>query len=189
MKKVFQMCKSIWIAHLSAVVVVLLCYIMLSAVVKNKTVLLFMGTLVYVTLIFGAGQECGRKDARKIGDSFPDFKKAVIAVLMTSIVSVVLLSFRIIAYHTYPTVWRPSGVNYEMIETASPFLLTTDVIYKLYHCFFMPIFLGGELMAYVLPIFVPIIVFPSGYLLGIRKSDFLDKHIPSLIYKKEKQKD
>ncbi len=186
MKKVFRMCKNIWIAHLSAVVVIMLFYMMLSSVVKNKTVLLFIGTFVYGTLILGAGQECGRKDARKIGDSFPDFKKAVAAVLMASIVSVVLLGIRVIAYHTYPTVWRPLGVNYEMIKTMSPFLLTSDIIYKVYHCFFMPIFSGGELTAYILPIFVPIIIFPLGYLLGVRKTDFLERHIPSLIYKKEK---
>ncbi len=183
MKKVLRMCKSIWIAHFSAVVVIMTFYMMVSTLIKNDTVCMFIATFVYVTLIYATGRGCGRKDSRKIGDSFPDIKKAVAAVLIASLVPVILLVIRVIAYHTYPTVWRPYGENYEMIQTSSAFLLTIDAIYKVYNCYFMPSFSGGELIAYILPIFIPIIVFPIGYTLGLRKFSIFEKYIPSLVYK------
>ncbi len=189
MKRILNMCKRIWLAHASAIVVIMTFYMMLSSLIKNNVLLTTIATFVFVTLMYNAGWICGNKDARNIGGITPSLKTAVCAILFTSIIPVILLIIRVIAYHTYPTVWQPYGENLEMIKTTSPFLRISDVLYKVYNCYFLPILSGGELPLYILPIFVPIIIFPIGYILGTKSFSVKENYVPSIVYKKIESED
>mgnify|MGYP004626502081 CR=1 FL=1 len=188
MKKVFKLYKGLLGAHFSAILITLILSIPLISFVKNEAVSTLITVLVYAAFIYSAGWNAGFLDSRKVGESVPSVKSACAAALMSCIIPLILLALRVIAYHVNPTVWRPYGEGHEMIKTSSAFLLTCDILYRLYNFFAVSWLAGGKLGMYILPLIFPVVLYPIAYIVGLTRFSIMEKYLPFLIYKPKNKK-
>lgn len=187
MKKILKMYKGLLSNHFIAILIILLFSLPLLALIKSDAVYTTIACLIYVMMIYSAGWNMGFRDTRKVGESFPNIKGAFIAAGLSAVIPAVLLVFRVLVYHINPTAWRPYGEGHEMILTSSPMLVISDIIYKLYHYYFVTFMRSGSLGIYILPIFIPVIIYPIGYLVGLTKFSITERYLPFLIYKPKKK--
>lgn len=188
MKKIFKRCTNIWWAHISSVIILLILSVPIIAFLKKDIYFTVGATIIYIMAIYSAGWNEGFRDSRNVGESVPDIPLAFRAVLFSCIIPFILLVLRVIAFHAYPSVWRPYGAGHEMILTSSPFLIVTDIIYRLYNYYFISFMTGGTLISYIIPILIPIAVYPIGYRVGLTRFSIVEKYMPGLIYKPKKKR-
>ena len=188
MKKIFKRCGSIWSSHLSAIIIVLILSLPLLSFIKNDMIFTVIAMLIYAGIMYSTGWNAGLRDSRNVGESVPDSPLAVKTALLSCLLPLLLLAVRIIAYHTCPTVWRPYGQGHEMIQTTAPFLLVSDIVYRLYNYYFISFMTGGTLISYIIPVIIPVILYVFGYRIGLTRFSVTEKYMPWLIYKPKKKK-
>ena len=188
MKKVLALSGSLIISHLSAVLISLILSVVVMAVVKDNIICSVITMLLYVSMIYSAGWSEGFRDSRKVGESFPNLKRAFVVSAVPALITLILLIIRITIYKINPTDWAPYGKGYEMIEVKSAALTIFDVIYRLWNYFFVG-FMNDEIfISYLVPIIFPVIIYPAGYAVGLTRFSIIEKYMPQLLYKPKKKK-
>lgn len=175
MKRDFKRCFVLLRSHAIAVVVSLLVSIPAIALIRSDIVLTAIMMVLYLSAMYYSGWNEGFRDAKNMGESVPDIPRAIKVVLMSVVLPVLLLICRVAAYHMC--------VNNG--QEMSVFLRITDMVYRIYHFYFTGMMTKGTLISYVIPILIPIVIYPIGYAVGLKRFDFGEKYLSKLIYKKK----
>ncbi len=178
MKKYFKRSSSLLGSHLVAVLICVLASVPIISLVKSDLVLTMIMMLIYLSSIYSAGWNVGYKDARKISGIMPDLPGAVKTVLIYTVVPFLLLICRVVAYH----MCIADG------QTMTGFLRTTEILYRLYNFYFTGLMSGGALWVYAIPLLIPVIVYPAGYAVGLKRFSLIDKYLGKIIYQQKKKK-
>ena len=158
----------------------------LSVIIRNMTALTVVTFLIFMGTLYSLGWKAGKRDSKNVGDCFPDIKGTFFAAGIAGAFTLILLLIRISVYNINPYQWLPIGEGGELILTKSYPLLTVDVIYKLWNYYFIS-FLNEEVfITYLLPAFFPIIIYPLGYFVGLKRFSIIDKYMPKIVYKNNK---
>lgn len=188
MKKTLKRFGSFLGTEASAVLICIILGFALSALIKDAKIVSVITALIYISMLYSGGWNEGRRDSRKVGESFPDFKGAVKAAFLCSAITLLLLIIRIAVYHIKPQSWGPYGEGHEMILVKSGALVICDVIYRLWNYPFIGFMSSGTLAAYSFPLLFPIIIYPLSYKVGLTRFSIIEKYIPRLVYKPKKKR-
>lgn len=160
-----------------ATVVLLILSLSILSLLNSGWLLTAVSMLVYLSAIYLCGWNEGFRDSRKLGDVVPDVPRAVKVALMASVLPVILLIIRVVAYHLCVS----SGQQMTLL------LRITDVIYKLYNFYFTGFMMSGSLISYIIPIIIMPVVYVVGYVMGTKRIDLSEKFLPKILYKKKEQ--
>lgn len=182
---VFKGVRSVWLNHIVAVLIALICSIPFSYISRLiPTIYSSIMLFIYVAIIYSSGWNIGKRDSRRIPGYYPNVKRAVIIALVSTSITVALLIFRVIAPYIFDRVYVANPLNGSQLELAdSGGMIAANVLYRLwlYPCAgFMPDgnFTAYVLMGLIIPVFVPL-----GYIVGLRRFSVIEKFYPKLIYK------
>lgn len=188
MKKVLKKFGSLLGAEASGLFLSLIVGFALTVLISSAKVVSAITTVIFASMVYSAGWNEGRRDSRKVGESFPDFKSAVKAALMCGGITLVLLLVRIAVYHIKPTSWAPVGEGYEMVVVKSGALAACDIIYRLWNYYFIGFMLDSTLLSYFLPVLFPVLIYPAAYKVGLKRFSVIERYLPQLVYKPKKNK-
>ena len=160
----------------------------MTVFISDSKIVSVITSLIYIATLYSVGWNEGRRDSRKVGESFPDLKGIFVAALICGGFTLLLLLIRIVVYHTNPTSWGPYGEGHEMILVRSGALVICDVIYRLLNYYFVGFMTSGTLLSYSIPVVVPVVVFPLSYKVGLTRFSVIEKFMPQLLYKPKKKK-
>ncbi len=188
---VFKGVRSVWINHIIAVLISLICLIPFSYIsTLIPTIYSSIMLFIYLAMIYSAGWNMGKKDSRRIPGYYPNVKRAVIIALVSASITAALLAFRVAAPYIFDRIYVANPMNGSRLELAdSGGMVASNVLYRLwlYPCVgFMPDgnFTAYVLMGLIIPVFVPL-----GYVVGLRRFSVVEKFYPKLIYKSNGKKD
>ena len=188
MKKTASALGSIIVTELSAIFISFIFGVVIMYGVKNTYICSGLTMLLYISMMYSAGWREGKKDSKKLSDNFPNVKRAYIVSLIAGGITAILLLARVFAYELNPTRWAPYGTGFELIRVKSGVLMTFDIIYKVWNFYFIG-FMNDELIiTYLLPVFFPVLIYPIGYMVGLKRFSITEKYMPWILYKPKNKK-
>ncbi len=161
---------SIYINHILAVLASLFLGLAFYETAQNKPLLFSAITLlIYIITLYMAAWRIGRRDGRNIPGFKPDIKMPLKVSVITAIVPMILLVFRLVL----PDVLT---IGYDFANGAQDFLVggclvvgTPDLIYRVWFFHLAAFVPCGNIFAYIAELFVlPVIIF-AGYYVGVSK--------------------
>jgi len=212
MHKISDFVKRIILGHLLALALAFFCLLVFSWAVGH---LLFgiVVTYIYALTMYSTGWMLGQLDSRLAGGSTvaaPRYlhgeepqarlKKMIIASIVVTIPTVILLGLRIAAPIWFADVVFRTGtmypgamIGYEAVIYHEPTMMTLTVALDLiYRVWLLPcLYFFGEFnervnLAYVLPVFIVPIFSIFGYIVGRKRFSIVEKFFPRIMYRREK---
>lgn len=173
-------------AHLIILVLSFILNLSFRILFKNNIYGSVVTTILYITLIYSSAWNEGRRDSVNAGQSRPNIKMAIISAVILSGLGFLLFAIRVMVYEINPWQWGPFGDGYEIIRIRSTALIVWDTVYKVWNCFFIGFIKGESFVSYIIPLIFPLVVYPLGYAVGLKRKSFSDKVIPKILYKDKK---
>ena len=176
MKKILSLSWKVICAHLAAIFLSFMFMILFGALSEKIGITDICLVLLWIGAIYSVGWDKGKKDSRTLPGVYPDIKSNFLAGLFCSGITFVLLILRVAAFHI-----SAGG----QIGNDTGFLVATDIIYRLWNFPCVGYIQSGSLLAYSVPVFVPVIVYTISYMIGLKRFSIAENILPDVIYKKK----
>lgn len=188
MKKTASALGSIIVTELSVILLSFIFGVLIMYGVKNAYISSALTLLIYISMMYSAGWREGKKDSKRLSENFPNVKRAYIAALIAGGITAVLLFARVLAYELNPTKWEAYGTGFELIRVKSGVLMTFDIIYKAWNFYFVGFMNDEKFITYLLPVIFPVLIYPIGYMVGLKRFSITEKYMPQILYRPKDKK-
>ena len=176
MKKILKLTWGIVGAHLSSIFLSFMFMLLFGGLTDKIGITEYFLVLIWFGAIYSVGWHKGRKDARNIKGVYPDVKSNTIAALIFTVITLVMLLVRVLAFHV-----AAGG----QIGNEPGGLGISDVAYRLWSFPVIEFMQRGTLITYLVPVIFPFAVYVLSYVIGLKKFSFAEKVLPKVLYKKK----
>lgn len=176
MKKILKLSWGVIGAQLAAIFLSFMVMMLFGNLTEKLGITGILTAVLYFGALYSVGWNKGKKDSRKISGVKPEPKENAIAALMASGIVLLLLIFRIGAFHI-----AAGG----QIGVEPPVLIISDILYRLWNFPLVSFMQSGSLLSYSVPVFLPFIIYIASYLIGLKRFSIMENIMPDIIYKKK----
>lgn len=186
MKKALKFGSTLYLKDLIAILIAAALAVPMYKFTENHPYIFSCGTgLVYFALVYSHSWNYGRRDARKIPGYFPDMKLPVKAAVVSSVIPLIVLIFRMINPDVLRLNMPITKGEMDLFVKGCTVVGTPDLIFRLWYFYIAAFIPSGNLAAYTLTLFVQPLIIILGYWVGLKRFSIIEFTFAKLVFSKD----